>query len=68
VVTLIEEVVAPLLQLYVPLPVAVKVADEEVQVSTAEEGETEAEGEVLFKLTEALALAVHPLPPVTVTK
>ena len=39
----------------------------EEQVNVAEDGLTDAEGGVVFWLTEALAVAVHPLAPVTVT-
>lgn len=56
----------PVLHEYVPPPVAVNKVAGLVQVSTKEEGEIAAEGDVWLTETDVLALAVHPFEPVTV--
>ncbi len=50
-----------------PPPLAVNVALVVLQLSVADEGLMEADGGVVLWLTDALAVAVHPFAPVTVT-
>ena len=60
-------VVIPPPQSYVPPPLAVSVTLDATQVTVLLAGVTDATGAVMFWLTMADAVAVHPLAAVTVT-
>ena len=67
-VALIEGVVAPVLQRYVPTPTALRLTDDVAHVNVALDGEILTVGGVLFWNTSIDALAVQPLAAVNVTE